>query len=142
MKSEFLKTLVLIFSGPLAALLLGVFGLVLAPPNQGFSSFGYYPICGLALPISIALFIRHKLLGWKFWSAIVASTFILIIFFLTVLSAMSMLPSAMSTCNLIETTNTTVRYECVDSSSDDGTYHREFMIVGFKGWPIMRAINK
>jgi len=123
-------------------LIFGSFGLVLAPPNQGFSSLGYFPICGLALPISIALFIRNRLLGRKFWSAMFISLFFLCILFLAILPASLTLPSAMSTCNLIESANTTVRYECVDSSSDDGIYHREFIIVGFKGWPIMRAINK
>jgi len=142
MKGESLKTLGLILAGLLVALACGAFGLVLAPPNQGFSSLGYFPICGLAMLISIALFIRHRLLGWKFWSALIVSTIILIISFLTTLPAISTLPGGMSTCSLIESSNTTVKYECVDSSSDDPTYHREFMIVGFKGWPIMRVINK
>lgn len=139
--AAFLRTLGLILAGPLLALLMGLFGLVLAPPNQGFSSLGYFPICGLALPIGVALFVRSRLLGWKFWSGIVVATFIAILLFLTTLSALSTLPGGMSTCNLIDSTNATVKYSCVDSSSDDPTYHREFMIVGFKGWVIMRAIN-
>jgi hypothetical protein len=141
MKSETFKTLILVFAGPILALLLLLSGVVLAPPNQGFSTIAYLPLCGLGIPICLVLMAQKKLLGWKLWTGVIASVFVPLFLFILAAPVLP-LPSGMSNCKSVSSSTFVVKYDCIDNSSDDASYHREFTVVGFKGWPVMRIIKK
>ena len=50
-------------------------------------------------------------------------------------------PGSMTDCQPLEAAPPQVRYDCVDRSSDDPDYHREFIIQGRAGWPVMRVVE-
>ncbi len=137
MKNALIKIILSILAGPLAAWILTLFNFVIVPPYQGFSELIFLPLCLLRFPVCIALMFQKKLLGWKLLVAAIFSLTIPVIVFIVAIP--SYLPSGMSTCSLVENNGLKVKYACVDSSSDDSTYHREFTVEGFRGWPIMRV---
>lgn len=137
MKPTPFNILLAILAGPLAAWVLLLFNFVLAPPYQGFSELIFLPLCLLGFPACLVLMFQKKLLGWKLLVAVIFSITVPVILF--ILAAPSYLPSGMSTCTQVESSGLKIQYACVDSSSDDSTYHREFIVEGFKGWPIMRV---
>lgn len=139
MKNTLYKILLPILAGPLVAWILSLFKLVLAPPNQGFSELLFLPLCMLGFPIAMVLMFQKKLLGWKF---LLASIFSIVVpATLFIIASPVYLPSGMSTCNLVESNGLKVKYACVDTSSDDPSYHREFTIEGIKSWPVMRVTD-
>ena len=137
MKNAPIKIILSILAGPLAAWILTLFNFVIVPPYQGFSELIFLPLCLLGFPVCIALMFQKKLLGWKLLVAAIFSLTIPVIVF--IVDIPSYLPSGMSTCKLTEGSGLKVQYACVDTSSDDSTYHREFTVEGFRGWPIMRV---
>ncbi len=136
MKHTPIKILLAILAGPLAAWIVSLFNIVLAPPNHGFSELILLPICLLGFPVCIVLMFQKKLLGWKLLIAAIFSITVPVILF--IVATPSYLPSGMSTCSLMESNGLKVKYACTDTSSDDASYHREFTVEGIKGWPIMR----
>ena len=137
MKNAPFKIVLSILAGPLAAWILTLFNFVIAPPYQGFSELIFLPFCLLGFPVCILLMFQKKLLGWKLLVATIFSLTVPVMIF--IIAIPSYLPSGMSTCKLTESSGLKVQYACVDTSSDDSTYHREFTVEGIKGWPIMRV---
>ncbi len=136
MKHAPIKIILAILAGPLAAWIVSLFNIVLAPPNQGFSELLFLPMCLLGFPACIVLMFQKKLLGWKLLIAAIFSLTVPVTLFLV--ATPSYLPSGMSTCELMTSNGLKVTYACADSSSDDASYHREFTVEGLKGWPIMQ----
>lgn len=139
MKNTLYKILLPILAGPFAAWILSLFKLVLAPPNQGFSELLFLPLCMLGFPIAIVLMFQKKLSGWKFLLASIFSIVVPVALFIIAIPAY--LPSGMSTCKLVGSNGSKVKYACVDTSSDDPSYHREFTIEGIKSLPVMRVTD-
>ncbi len=129
-----------IIAAPIFSAILSLLKVAPAPPNQGFAPLLYLPICMLGFPVCILFAFQKKLLGWK----LLAGLALAFIFPFVLFIAMNpiWMPSGMSTCKEMEARGSTVRYECVDSSSDDPGYHREFTVEGFKGWPLMRVVEE
>ncbi|MBK8782462.1 MAG: hypothetical protein IPO22_11800 [Anaerolineales bacterium] len=139
MKTAPFKIVLAILAGPLAAWIFPLFNFVLSPPNQGFTELLYLPICMLGFPTCIVLIFQKKLLGWKILAGFALSIIAPLILF--ILTSPAYLPSGMSTCKLVDSNGSKVKYACVDTSSDDPTYHREFTVEGIEGWPIMRVTD-
>lgn len=140
MKTEPFKIIAAILAGPTLGLLFSLFHVVFAPPSQGFAPLLYAPICLLGFPSCIVLALLKKLPGWKLWAGLILSlTAPVVMFFVFTPRWM---PSGMSSCKQVASTPPMVRYECVDSSSDDPGYHREFIVVGYEGFPLMRAVDE
>ena len=140
MKSDVIKPMVIIMAAPIFSALLSVFKIVPAPPYQGFASLLYLPICALSLPVAILLGLQKKLLGVNLLVGLIVS--FIFPFALFILINPLWMPSGMSNCKEGTPPSATVaHYECEDSSSDDGSYHRDFIIEGYKGWPLMRVIE-
>lgn len=139
MKNTLYKILLPILAGPLVAWILSLFKLVLAPPNQGFSELLFLPLCMLGFPIAIVLMFQKKLLGWKFLLASIFSIVVPVALF--IIASPVYLPSGMSTCKLVDSNGSKVKYACVDTSSDDSAYHREFTVEGIKSWPVMQVTD-
>ena len=140
MKTEPFKLILAIIAAPLLSGILTLIRIVPAPPYQGFAAILYLPLCMLGFPISILLGLRKKLLGGKLLAAMVLS--IVFPFVLFILINPLWMPSGMSTCKQVNTAGIKVTYECVDASSDDSSYHPEFTVIGFDGWPLMRVVEK
>ena len=140
MKTEPFKLMLAIIAAPLLSGILTLIRIVPAPPYQGFAAFFYLPLCMLGFPVSILFGLRKKLLGGKLLAAMVLS--IVFPFVLFVLINPLWMPSGMSTCKQVETAGSKATYECVDSSSDGSSYHREFIVTGLDGWPLMLMIDK
>lgn len=140
MKTEPFKIIAAILAGPVLGLLFSLFHVVFAPPRQGFVPLLYLPVCMLGFPAWIVLVLRKKLLGWKMLAgfALAAVAPIVIFFAFPPL----WMPSGMSSCKQVASTPPVVRYECVDSSSDDPNYHREFIVEGYEGFPLMRVVDE
>ncbi len=139
MRNAPFKMILSILAGPLAALILSLFKLVLAPPYQGFSELLFLPLCLLGFPVSIVLMFQKKLTGRQ--SLITAILSLTVPVFLFLIASPIYLPSGMSTCSQVESSGLKVTYACTDSSSDDTSYHREFTVEGIEGWPIMRITD-
>jgi hypothetical protein len=139
MKTAPIKMILSILAGPLAAWIVSLFKLVLAPPYQGFSELLFIPLCLLGFPISIVLMFQKKLKGVQGLITTILSLTVPVILFL--IASPTYLPSGMSTCRQMENSGLKVTYACADSSSDDSSYHREFTVKGIKGLPIMRITD-
>lgn len=136
MKTSLIKPILMIMAAPIFAAVLFFIKIVPAPPNQGFASVFYLPICMLGVPACILLGFQKKLVGAKLLIGLILA----LVFpcFLFILLSPLWMPGGMSTCKQVDSPGMLVRYECVDSSSDDSSFHREFTVEGLKGWPIMR----
>ncbi|MBK7316297.1 hypothetical protein [Candidatus Villigracilis affinis] len=139
MKNNLIKPMLMIMAAPVFAAILFFIKIVPAPPNQGVAILFYLPICMLGVPVCILLGFQKKLAGAKLLAGLIL-TLIVPCFVFILLSPLWM-PSGMSTCKQVDSPGMLARYECVDSSSDDSSYHREFIVEGFKGWPIMRIVE-
>lgn len=140
MKTATFKIMLAIAAPAIFSAVLSLLKVVPAPPNQGFAPLLYLPICMFGIPICILLALQGKLSGWKLLGGL-ALAFISP-FFIFLATVPIWMPSGMSSCQEVESQGSTVRYECVDSSSDDPGYHREFIVEGFKGWPLMRVVEE
>ena len=139
MKPNLIKPMLAIIAAPIFSAILSFMKFVPAPPNQGLASLLYLPICMLGLPVCILLGLQKKLLGVRLLAGLVLA--FIFPFILFILINPLWMPSSMSTCKQIESPGAMVRYECVDTSSDDMSYRREFIVEGFDGWPVMRIVE-
>ena len=125
---------------PVLAWVISLFKVVFAPPNQGFSVLCYLPVCLMGLPACSVFAFQKRLLGRKLLAGLALAFIAPIILFL--FAAPLWMPGGMSNCKQAEAPYPKVRYECVDSSSDHPEYHREFIVEGRKGWPLMQIVEE
>jgi hypothetical protein len=140
MKTGFIKPMLVILAPAIFSAILSLIKVVPAPPNQGFAPLLYLPICMFGIPFCILFAFQGKLWGWKLLAGLALAFVFPVVLFIA--ANPTWMPSGMSACEEIELRGSVIRYECVDSSSDDPGYHREFMVEGFKGWPLMRVVGE
>jgi hypothetical protein len=129
--------MVIAFAGPAVGLALAILGVVLAPPWTFLTSLIYLAMACLGLPLWILVgWMRWLRTRWLLVALIMAG--MVACFYLVLLGPW--MPNGMTSCQLVPSTLPQVRYTCVSTSSDNGSYHYEFQLEGWAGWPVMRLV--
>ncbi len=125
--------------GPLIGFSLSALGLVLAPTWTFLSGLIYPVLPGLGVLLGIVAFAK----GWIDVRGLIVALVLTVAvgcLYLALLNP-ARIPTGMTACQPLDAEPPQVRYHCVSTSSDDLDYHREFIIAGRAGWPVMRIIE-
>ncbi|MBM3125185.1 MAG: hypothetical protein FJZ87_08930 [Chloroflexi bacterium] len=131
----------LLLCGPLIGLSLAVFNLALAPSWTFMTNTVAPAISCLVIPIGLLFLIVQKLNPWL--KAGLAFLLIIIpLVYMTLLPISGGKISGMTSCSAVDSSGTWVQYDCVSTSSDDADFRYEFVLQGWKGFPVMHVIEK
>ncbi len=138
---KLIKFFGILLFGPLIGLVMTIFNLALAPSWISLTNTIAPALSCLAIPAGLLYLIVQKMNPWL-------KTGLTFLLFLIPLVYITLLPmsggniSGMTSCIPAASSGMQIRYDCVSSSSDDTEFRYEFALQGWKGFPIMRVIEK
>lgn len=126
------------FVGYFIGLGMFAYGLVLAPRWTFLTSALYLSLSCLGLPLAIIAIWRK----WLQTSGAILGLALAAVFFVFYLTLIGPgMPSGETRCEPIASTPPKVRYSCIDTSSDNPSYHHEFELEGFAWLPVMHVVH-